>query len=718
MSYFINWIQSLIQRIGRQPPFPLAIQSDETECGLASLAMVLRTLGCNCDLERLRERYGSTRGGMTVGELCEFAATLGLRGVAARVTTDELIKTPSIIFSRNEHFSLLWKVDKTDVTRFYVADPSDGVLCFVDDEIKDYFSGIQITFRPIKRLFGSQDLRLSDEQHASSMSSLLIGKSVIVAIICVLAVVSAVLALLNAAAQDVFMTYVVEEGEVLWTKGLIVVTISLSSLIALSGLMMQIAVQRQLQKVIQTWNIDLFKSLFNAPYSFFINKTSGLISSRFSQVEEALEGYQSAVLSAFTGSLNLLVFVVAVMLVSPPLGFVSALGIAGFLYVGLKFYGYNIQNNYMIREAECLAATAEFKLIKGREQIILEHSEDAIQRELASGYISLAKADLSTSRVGAISEFFLGFIDQSLNALLLIVSSILIVNGNLTTGTYAAINVIIGTALEPIRSLSQLLETFQNSKLTFQSAAELLPVLDDSPSDVGSQSDSDPQVSQNAPAIQLVDVSFQYSKYSKPVLSNANLTIKSKLGRSIAIRLDGNSGSGKSTLLNLLMGLIHPTSGHVLIDGVDLRTLNLTELRKLVQYVDRSALIAFGSVESNARLGTTASHDDYEAVLADLGLSHESVFSQQNARILQNESSISTGQAVMISLVRAALLKPKLLMIDESLVSIPETLHKQIIKGFLKLNISVVIVQHGESSFISGLPTVMMRDLLKEGSNQ
>lgn len=716
MSFLIDRVQSLIQRIGRQPPFPLAIQSDETECGLASLAMVLRALGCSCDLERLRERYGSTRGGMTVGELCDFAATLGLRGVPARVTSDELIKTPSIIFSRNEHFSLLWKVDKTDITRFYVADPSDGILCFADDEIKDYYSGIQITFRPIKRLFGSQDLRLSDERHSNSLSSLLIGKSVIVAIICVLAVVSAVLALLNAAAQDVFMTYVVEEGEVLWIKGLIVVTISLSLLIALSGLMMQIAVQRQLQSVIQTWNINLFKSLFKAPYSFFINKTSGLISSRFSQVEQALEGYQSAVLSAFTGSLNLLVFVVAVMLVSPPLGLVSAIGIAAFLYVGLTFYGYNIQNNYMIREAECSAATAEFKLIKGRDQIILEHSEDAIQRELASGYTSLAKAELSTSRVGAISEFFLGTIDQSLNALLLVVSSILIVNGNLTTGTYAAINVIIGTALEPIRSLSQLLETFQNSRLTFQSAAELLPVLDDDGLQHIEQNQSKVEDLNNTPAIQLVDVSFKYSKYSEPVLNNANLTVRSRSGRPVAIRLDGVSGSGKSTLLNLLMGLIYPTSGQVLIDGVDLRSLMLSDLRQLVQYIDRTALIALGSVESNARLGTAASHHDYETVLADLGLSNETVFSHQNSRILQNESSISTGQAVMISLVRAALLKPKLLMIDESLVSLPESLHKPVIEGLLKRKINLLVVQHGDSPFISKLPTVTMHDLQTGGT--
>jgi len=329
------------------------------------------------------------------------------------------------------------------------------------------------------------------------------------------------------------------------------------------------------------------------------------------------------------------------------------------------------------------------------------------------GYTSLSKAELSTARVGAISEFFLGTIDQSLNALLLVVSSLLIVSGNLTTGTYAAINVIIGTALEPIRSLSQILETFQNSRLSFQSAAELLPAKPENQHREINSDGSELKPSSDAPAIQLVDLSFKYSKYSDPILSDANLSIRSRSGRPLAIRLDGDSGSGKSTLLNVLMGLLQPTSGKVLINGIDLSILQLSDLRQIVQYVDRSALIAFGSVETNARLGTSANHTAYQETLDALGLIREAVFSQQSARVLQNESSISTGQAVMISLIRAALMRPKLLMIDESLVSLPESLHQPVIEGLLSLNINVLVVQHGDSPYINTLPTVFMHDLQK-----
>ena len=713
-----SWIQSLLQRYTRQPPFPLAIQSDEAECGLAALAMILRAFGCRCELERLRALYGSTRGGMTIGDLCNFAEMLGLRGIPSRIKPDELVQTPSIVFVRDNHYSVFWRLDHDDHDkRYYFADPSDGVLCFGGDDLQDYYYGIQITFQPINHILQQQELTQSGHKDTPTLASLFIGRSSIVTLICILASVSAVLALLNAATQDVFMTYIVEEGEAQWTVGLICLSIILSVVIALSALMMQVAIQRQLQNVIQAWNIDLFKSLFRAPYSFFINRTSGLISSRFSQVEQALSGYQSAALTAFTGCLNLIVFVIAVLLVSPPLACVSAVGIVAFIYIGLRFYGYNIQNNYIMREAECVTATAEFRVIQGRDQIILEHGDEAIQRELSSGYALLGNAQLNTARISSINELFLGAIDQILNVMLLIVSSILIIKGSLTTGTYAAINVIISTALEPIRSLSELIETLQNSRLAFQSAAELIPATEDCSQMPDDRNNLSSRPNPDAAAIQLEDVTYQYSRYSKPILTNTNLSIKSKYGRPVTIRLDGESGSGKSTILNLLMGFIQPTSGSVLLNGIDLRTLDIGELRRIVQYIDRSALITLGSVEANSRLGTDATHEDYQRALSILGLNHETLFSQQSSRILQDDNSLSTGQAVLISLLRAVLNKPKLLLIDESLISVPQELHESIITGLLNLNINVLIVQHGISPYVSSLPTISMHDL-QQGAHQ
>ena len=120
----------------------------------------------------------------------------------------------------------------------------------------------------------------------------------------------------------------------------------------------------------------------------------------------------------------------------------------------------------------------------------------------------------------------------------------------------------------------------------------------------------------------------------------------------------------------------------------------------------------------NARLGTIADHNQYEECVSALGLSNQSIFSQQNGRYLQDDSSLSIGQAVMISLVRAALLRPILLLIDESLVSLPQELHQGVVKGLLSLGINVLVVQHGESDYIGSLPTVTMASLQRDLNKQ
>ena len=154
-----------------------------------------------------------------------------------------------------------------------------------------------------------------------------------------------------------------------------------------------------------------------------------------------------------------------------------------------------------------------------------------------------------------------------------------------------------------------------------------------------------------------------------------------------------------------------PSAGSIFVFGVDVSSLPITELRKHIQCVDRSPLIVNGSVESNAMLGAQCTREDYKEALVSLGLDQISLFRRQSRRYLLNETSVSIGQGVMINLVRAALIKPRLLLIDESLVSLPEHLHRPILKGFLSLNISVIIVQHGDSPLISSLPTLHMHQL-------
>ena len=695
----ITKFPQLLIRWSYQPPFRVDLQSDESECGLACLSMLLSAKGLPVTLEAVRKDYGSTRGGTTIGNLCSFADRHGFRAIPARKSQPEAKDLPCIIFVRGEHFSVLWSIKDGC---YAVADPSDGCLLLNEEQFKSYYSGVTLSLRPIPSRSGTSPL-LGQSQIEEPPKLLPITREVLIPV-GLLAVVISVLTLATASIQDVFMTYVVEEGELLWTRGLINLTLGFAVVLAATTFVLQLVLQRFLQINIFNWNIRIFKSLFDAPYSFFVNKTSGLITSRFNQVDEALSGFQSASLSALMGSLNLLIFLVAVTVVSWPLALVSFVGICGFIAVGIKFYGFNLQASYLQRQAECATNASEFKLISSRDQVILEQCQPAMMRELASAYVAQSIAELKINRYGGWNEFFLSSIDLLLNALLLVVSAILIIKGYLTTGTYAAVNVIIGTALQPIRSLAQTIEILQSARLSFSTANELLQ---EKPRQNRERLTADA----DAAVLDVSSVSFQYSRYSEKVLEDFSLRLTSSNRKPITVRMDGETGVGKTTFFNLILGLQKPSEGVIRIKGVDISTATNAERNALVQFIDRDPFILNDSVLRNTLLGTGANEHDLRDCLDILGLSNEPLFREQAHRYLPDASAVSTGQAVMIGLLRAILIRPQLLLIDEALSSLPEDKHLPILRGLQKLGINVLLIQHGTSAVLSALPTIQLAEL-------
>ena len=695
----ITQLPQLLARWSYQPPFRVDLQSDESECGLACLSMLFTIKGLPVTLEAIRKDYGSTRGGTTIGQLCDFADRHGFRAIPARKILPEAKDLPCIVFVRGEHFSVLWEIKDNS---YAIADPSDGCLLLNEEQFKAYYSGVTLSLRPIPSRIGTSPF--SGGVESQDPPKLLPLTRDVLAAVVVLALVISVLTLATASIQDVFMTYVVEEGDLLWTRGLINLTLGFAVVLAATTMVLQLVLQRFLQINIFNWNVNIFKSLFDAPYSFFINKTSGLITSRFNQVDEALAGFQSASLSALMGGLNLLIFLVAVTVVSWPLALVSLVGIAGFIFVGIKFYGFNIQANYLQRQAECATNSSEFKLISGRDQVIMEQSQAAMLRELGSAYVNQSIAELKITRFAGWNEFFLSSIDLLLNSLLLVVSALLIINGNLTTGTYAAVNVIISTALQPIRTLAQTIEILQSARMSFSTANELLQ---DAPQDLQEPIEPKPE----SPVLEARGVSFQYSRYSDRILDNFSLKLVSSNQRPITVRLDGATGAGKTSLFNLILGLHKPSDGTILVKGLDISSAGKSQRNLLVQFIDRNPFITNDTVIRNTLLGTNKTQQDLHDCLEIVGLVNEPLFREQSLRYLPDSSAISTGQAVMIALMRAILLKPQLLLIDEALSSLPEERHLPILRGIQKLGINVILIQHGTSPVLSALPTIQLAEM-------
>jgi len=171
--------------------------------------------------------------------------------------------------------------------------------------------------------------------------------------------------------------------------------------------------------------------------------------------------------------------------------------------------------------------------------------------------------------------------------------------------------------------------------------------------------------SQRIGRIEFSDVSFTYPGAEVPVLSHVSLTIEP--GTTTAIV--GSTGSGKTTLINLIPRLVDPSAGHVVVDGVDARDIDLPYLWSLIGLVPQKAFLFSGTVASNLRYGKESATDeelwhaleiaqarDFVAAL-DLGL---------DAPVVQGGTNFSGGQRQRLAIARALVKRPEILIFDDS----------------------------------------------------
>lgn len=190
-------------------------------------------------------------------------------------------------------------------------------------------------------------------------------------------------------------------------------------------------------------------------------------------------------------------------------------------------------------------------------------------------------------------------------------------------------------------------------------------------------------------------VYFKYHDNSKYVLEDISFSVES--GETLAII--GSTGSGKSTLINLIPRFYDPTKGIIKIDGIDIKDVDLHELRENIAIVPQKTLLFTGSIKENIQWGDeNATQDEVEKV-AKISKAHDFILSFNegyDSYLGQGGVNLSGGQKQRISIARALLKKPKILILDDSTSAVDMITEKEIRKGlkdYLKDTTTILIAQ-------------------------
>lgn len=295
---------------------------------------------------------------------------------------------------------------------------------------------------------------------------------------------------------------------------------------------------------------------------------------------------------------------------------------------------------------------------------------------------------------------------QNLVAIAIMVLGVyLLVEGELTQGGLIAAYLLSSRAMAPISQTAGLVAQYHNAATAMKSLDGIMEQQGERPENKNWI--SRPHLKGN---IEFKNVSFKYPDDPRYALHNASFKIKE--GEHVAIL--GRNGSGKTTLEKIILGLYQPETGSVLVDGVDLRQLDPSQLRRNIGYVPQDVSLFFGSLRENITISSPQAEDEQIIRAAELaGLSgfvnnHPEGFDMQ---VGERGQLLSGGQRQTVALARAAINDPSILLLDEPTGSLDHTSEATIMKnlaGFSQGKTMVVITHR--SSLLALVDRIIVID--------
>lgn len=671
-------------------------QHDITDCAAACLATISRHYGLKTPVTKIRETAGTDKMGTNAYGVIKAADKLGFTAKGVKGNIDNFFSgfpLPAIahviIDGSLLHYVVIHKINKTEVI---IADPAKGIVKYTPEEFFKVWTGVLILMVPTIQFNKGNETK----GIFARFFILLKPQKKLLTNIFLASIIYTILGILGSFYFKFLMDDIIPYN---LQKTLIVISVGVVILNVLKVLLNACRTQLLLylsQKLDISLILGYYRHVLKLPMSFFGTRKVGEIISRFMDASKVREAISGATLSIMIDTLMAVAGGIVLYIQNGRLFAITFIIVV--LYAAIVF-SFNkpirdVNRKQMENNAQLTSYLVES--LNGIETVKAFNAEYKANTDTEKKFIKLLKSIFKGESINNLQSSLTGFIGSVGGIIILWVGAYTVMQGKMTIGQLLTFNALLAYFLDPVKNLINLQPMMQTAIVASDRLGEIL--------DLELEKDENEDKKLNPASlkgdIELKNINFRYGT-RQLALKNISMTIR----QSEKIALVGESGSGKTTLVKLLMNFYPWEQGDVLINGYNIKDINIERLRDRIAYISQDIFLFSGTIQDNLSLGIENASLEEIIDASKMARAHDFINNmplRYNTMLEENGANISGGQKQRLAITRALLKKPDILIMDEATSNLDSIAEKAIERTINEstVGITTIIIAHRLSTII------------------
>jgi len=623
------------------------LQRDETDCGPACVLTVAKQYKSNFSVAKLRDVMGTDKNGTNIVGILKGLEYSGFDSKAVKVEDkkiDNSVSFPLIAHIQTKenllHYVVVHNVSKKSII---ISDPAIGIKKYTHEKFSEIWTGILILIDPKKNF----EKRNENDNSLMRFFYVLKNQKSLLWNIFLTSILYTFLGIISSFYFKFLVDYVLKDKLVTTLNILIIGVIILEIIKIFLSIFRGFLLMFLGQRIDVSILFGYYNHMIRLPMKFFSSRKAGEIISRFSD---------ATVLSLMLDVIMSVVGGIIVYFQNQYLFFISVVLLLLYTIIVFSFKGILKKVNREVLENNSQMTSLVIQSINGIETIKTYNLEKRIQDETEFKYLKVLKSSLKRTKIG----IFLGTLSEIVELLgsmaIIWIGSMQVINGKLTLGEMMVFNTLLGYFTEPVKNLIGLQPTIQTAMVSADRLGEVI--------DLDIEQKDERIIPNNLKGdIEIKNLDFRYGTREQ-ILKNINMKIKK--GEKIA--LVGESGSGKTTLAKLFLKFFDFEKGEININDFNIKDIDITFLREKISYISQDIFLFNNTIKENLILNETIKIEEVIEMAKKINAYDfiNQLPQRFNYVIEENGANLSMGQKQRLSILRALLKKPDILIMDEA----------------------------------------------------